>query len=1030
MPSMVFAVEAEAQWGLAGVNGSVPTSWVSQGSLADAVIYANTLASGTAYIQILKDTTTTSAYTFDVSDKTTILDLNSKSITRSLKSDVNSPVIFVSNGTLNVIDNSVSKLGTILNTIMGNDTCGIMQTGGTINFYSGRILASGQAYYLTNGLFNMYGGELIGLWSEGDASVHEAICAIGGSFNIYAGYLSGNKAFYKDFFVTGNIIGGYYSDDSIANYVDSAFELGNLSSSGIPDIIMPQFSIGGITYGPYTFSKWVYQKNLSSISLEIPSTAVLSDQLTAKFTEGTTERFLTASYTWERSSDGGNWTVVSGAIHKEYSVGQDDLGKQLRVKAKIGGNTLTSNIVFVEQPDLSPNATSVSVPSHGTYKEGQNLDFTVNFDEAVTVNTTGGTPNINLTIGTGETVQATYVSGSGTSSLVFRYTVQAGENDADGISVGTNIILNGGSIKDSTGNDAVLILNNIGLTTAVLIDTLAPAINVLNPLDNATQVDINSNLVMTFSEAVVKGTGNIVIKKASDNSIIESISVNSNKVTGEGTSTITINPSGTLKEGTDYYIQIAAAAFDDIAGNHFAGISDVKSWRFRTINRTPVIIVDSPVTTPTPTPAQNAVNVVFNGKVENLGTEDSSSIEGKSTVTVTLNNQTIESKINEAVKDKKLEDNNLIQVVISDTKSEVSRVELTGNIIKKLEENAFDVSVKRGQVEYIIPADEFTISKVASKLGILENDLRSIKVEVQIAKLDQTVAAKYNDIVKENGAEIVFSPVSFELVAKTTKTDGSKETVEISKFTNYVERIVEIPSNIDQSKITTGIVFNADGTYSHVPTEAFQSGGKWYARLNSLTNSDYSIIWNPVEVKSVENHWSKKTVNDLASRLVIFNAKTFDPNRDISRADFAVYIVKALGLYREGAVRENHYSDVNEGDDRTLAILIANEYGIIKGYHDGTFRPDQSITREEAMAMFQRAMKLTNLKGNDLNRYQSFTDFNQVSAWASSYVKDVLSAHIFNGAGESRLDPKAPITYAEAAQAIKNLLVESKLINK
>lgn len=1030
MPSMVFGVEVEAQWGVAETNDSVPTSWVSQGSLVDAVIYANTLTNGTAYIQILKDINTAAAYTFNGLGKTTTLDLNSKSITRSTSNDENSPVIIVSNGILNVIDNSVSKVGTVLNTVTGNDTCGIMQTGGTVNFYSGRILASGQAYYLTNGLLNMYGGELIGLWKDGDTSVHEGICATGGSFNIYAGYLSGKNAFYKANNVIGNVIGGYYSDNSIDGFVNPAYALGNLSSSGISDIIMPQISAGGITYGPYTFSKWVYQPNLSGLSLAIPFTAVLSEQLTAKFMEGATERFLTASYTWERSSDGANWTEISGATYKDYVIGSDDLGKQIRVKAKIGDNTLTSNIAAVEPPDLLPTITSVSVPSHGTYTTGQNLDFTVHFDEVVTLDTTGGTPYVALTFSTGGTTHAAYVSGSGTSSLVFRYTVQAGENDADGITVGTAIILNGGSIKDSTGNDATLTLNNTGSTAAVLVDTLAPTTSAFSPLNNATQVDINTNLVMTFSEAVAKGTGNIVIKRASDNSIFETIDVNSNKVTGEGTATITINPSATLLEGTDYYIQIAAAAFDDIAGNQFAGISDVTSWTFRTINRIPVNIEDSPVITPTPTPAPSAVNVVVNGKVENLGTEESSIIEGKSTVTVTLNNQTIESKINEAVKDKNSEGHNLIQVVISDTQSEVSRVELTGNIVKKLEENAFDVSVKRGQVEYIIPADEFTISKVASKLGILEDDLKSIKVEVQIAKLDQTLTAKYNDFAKENGAELVFPPVSFEVVAKTTKADGTKETVEISKFNSYVERIVEIPSNLDPSKITTGIVFNTDGTYSHVPTEAFQSGGKWYAKLNSLANSDYAIIWNPIKINSVENHWSKDTVNDLASRLVIFNAETFDPSKDITRADFAEYIIRALGLYREGSVHENIFSDVSEANDRALAIHIANEYGIITGYQDGTFRPGKYITREEAMMMFQRAMKLTNLKGNDLNRYQNFTDFNQVSEWASSSVKEVLSAHIFNGIGETRLDPKSAISYAEAAQAIKNLLVESKLINK
>src|SRR5439155_15943153 len=72
--------------------------------------------------------------------------------------------------------------------------------------------------------------------------------------------------------------------------------------------------------------------------------------------------------------------------------------------------------------DNGPIITSVSPPADGSYKAAQNLNFTVTVDRNVTVVTTGGTPSIGLTIGaTART--ATYVSGSGTPALLFRYTV-------------------------------------------------------------------------------------------------------------------------------------------------------------------------------------------------------------------------------------------------------------------------------------------------------------------------------------------------------------------------------------------------------------------------------------------------------------------------------------------------------------------------------------------------------------------------------------------------------------------------------
>ena len=578
--------------------------------------------------------------------------------------------------------------------------------------------------------------------------------------------------------------------------------------------------------------------------------------------------------------------------------------------------------------------------------------------------------------------------------------------------------------------------------TGVAQDFTSPVNYTVTAADSSTQqytvtvtvgASSNSNLSAlsisggTLSPAFVSGTTSYT---ASVGNAYSSITVT--PIAADGNATIKVNGLAVTSGGATGEINLSV-------GNNI--ITVVVTAQDGTTSNTYTITVtrasasgggggsSSTTTQPSQGTTQNTV-VVVNGKEQNVGKETQKMEDGKSTVTVAIDNKAVVSKIDDAIKNNITGTGNVIQVPVTDTKSEVAKVELTGDIVKKLEDSTFDVSVKRDNVEYVIPAAEFTISKVAENLGVLEKDLEDIKIEVQITKLDETVVAKYNEVAKVNGAELIFPPVSFEVVAKTIKADGSTEQVGISKFSNYVERVMEIPSSVDSSKITTGIVFNPDGTYSHVPTDIFQKNGTWYARLNSLTNSNYSVVWNPVTVKSVEKHWSKDAVNDMASRLVIFNTETFDPNKAITRADFAEYIVRALGLYREGAKHENKFSDVHANGDRTLAILIANEYGIVSGYPNGTFRPDASITREEAMAMYQRAMKVTKLTGSDTNRYQNYTDFVKVSNWATSNVKEVLAAHVFNGANKTEISPKSNLTYAEAAQAIKNLLVESKLINK
>lgn len=121
--------------------------------------------------------------------------------------------------------------------------------------------------------------------------------------------------------------------------------------------------------------------------------------------------------------------------------------------------------------NITPTARviSVSVPANGTYKAGDNLDFTVNFSGNVAVT---GTPQLSAIIGN-STKTADYIGGSKTSVLVFRYIVQAGDNDSDGVTV-NGLSLNSGTIKNTAGSDANLMINNIEPTAGVFVDTEPP----------------------------------------------------------------------------------------------------------------------------------------------------------------------------------------------------------------------------------------------------------------------------------------------------------------------------------------------------------------------------------------------------------------------------------------------------------------------------------------------------------------------------------------------------------------------------
>ena len=108
-----------------------------------------------------------------------------------------------------------------------------------------------------------------------------------------------------------------------------------------------------------------------------------------------------------------------------------------------------------------------------------------------------------------------------------------------------------------------------------------PTLSSSNPSDGQTDVPFDTNIVLTFSEIVRVGTGNIVLHKASDDSVVQTFDVTSD-VSGSESTEITINPSADLEKEVDYYVKIASTAIVDLSNNSYAGISDTTTLNFTT----------------------------------------------------------------------------------------------------------------------------------------------------------------------------------------------------------------------------------------------------------------------------------------------------------------------------------------------------------------------------------------------------------------------------------------------------------------
>lgn len=149
----------------------------------------------------------------------------------------------------------------------------------------------------------------------------------------------------------------------------------------------------------------------------------------------------------------------------------------------------------------APAIQSVSVPADGRYKEGDMLSFAVAFQEEVVVHTSSGNPRLELMIGS-SVVYAVYESGSGTSQLQFSYTIEPGQEDADGIQIKA-LDLNHGTIRDLYGNHADLTLHGVEETYGVKIDSIRPVIT----LHGTPSVTLEKG--QTYTDAGAEATDNI-----------------------------------------------------------------------------------------------------------------------------------------------------------------------------------------------------------------------------------------------------------------------------------------------------------------------------------------------------------------------------------------------------------------------------------------------------------------------------------------------------------------------------------------
>lgn len=241
-------------------------------------------------------------------------------------------------------------------------------------------------------------------------------------------------------------------------------------------------------------------------------------------------------------------------------------------------------------------------------------------------------------------------------------------------------------------------------------------------------------------------------------------------------------------------------------------------------------------------------------------------------------------------------------------------------------------------------------------------------------------------------------PVVITLPFDKTKVDFKKSTVGVYWLNEQTRKWTQLDDmKVDQNKAI------ASGTVNHFTKFA-------------VLSADKAASTQPVaEFTDIKGHWAEASIRELVTLGAVngYPDNTFKPENSITRAEFVTIIVKAFHLKvqdsKSFADTSNHWA--------YREIATAAAHGVVNGYDDNTFGPDDLITREQMATIVTRAAQI-NLADNPV----SFTDGSDISDWARTALATAAAKGLITGYEDGTVKPKTNSTRAEAVTVILRAL--------
>ena len=170
-------------------------------------------------------------------------------------------------------------------------------------------------------------------------------------------------------------------------------------------------------------------------------------------------------------------------------------------------------------------------------------------------------------------------------------------------------------------------------------------------------------------------------------------------------------------------------------------------------------------------------------------------------------------------------------------------------------------------------------------------------------------------------------------------------------------------------------------------------------------------------LSDISGHWAQSKIENMVGQGILsgYPDNTFKPDNKVTRAEFITMVNRAFNFTARATT--NH-SDIKPGDWYVEEIARAKAAGYISGYEDGTMRPNNPISRQEVAVITSKILKLDG--STSLEQVNRFSDSNEIAAWSRNAVAAMVKAGCMSGYPDGTFKAIYPMTRAEACVILYN----------